>query len=313
VWFKNVQPFVLSEAVPYDPEALSAELACIPWVPCSGAAPETAGFVPPIGGEGAPLAYGAQGFMLFCLKIQKKVLAPAVVRERFEEKLAEIEEKQGRQLFKDEQRRLKEDLHATMLSQSFPMSTKIHAMIDTRTNHLYIDSTTARYVDKMVTLFKQVFPEQTISMHTLISPPAVMTHWLMTNAYPDSVSLADSCVLADGDERQGVVRFTRKDLCSKAVERLLTEGSQVVQLAVNWRGQLQCQIRKDFSFSGIKYSDAVRELAKDHLSETPEQRFASNFLLMAETVTAFVNSLLPAFEEKSAQATKRVEDIKEPA
>ncbi len=306
MWFKNIQPYLLSESVAYDPEAFSAELACQPWVPCSGAAPETAGFVPPIGGEGAPLAYGAQHMILFCLKVQKKMLSSAAVREQLELKLAEIEERQGRTLGKDEQRRLKEDLYGTMLGQAFPVSKKIYAMIDTRQNRLLVDTVAARYLDKLLGLLAQVFPEQSIAPYPLVSPPAVMTHWLTSNKYPDSITLADNCILADSDENQGMVRFTRKDLASSAVERLLNEGNQVVQLAVNWQGQLQCQIRQDFSFSSIKYADSIRETAKEYVSETPEERFATDFVLMSEAVTAFIDTLLPCFEDSGRVPSRRV-------
>jgi recombination associated protein RdgC len=300
MWFKNFNLFSLSGDVPYDPTALAEELSSYPFSPCSKVTPFSAGFVPPIGDEDGPLVHGADGYMLFCLKIQKKVLPTSVINEQHTEQVAALESSQGRKLYKDEKQRMKDELYYTLLSQAFVTSSRVYGYFDTKRNELVLSSTVAKDLEKLFLYFNKIFPEQAMAPHSLQSPSAVMTHWLRKQEYPNCFSLADNCVVCEGDERKGVVRFTRKDLATEALQKLLTEGSQVIQLGINWREQIQCQLRKDLTVTGVKFHDSVRDAAKDVLTETEEDRQATDFFMMAETVSRFLQDLLPEFLESSA-------------
>ena len=305
MWFKSAQIFSLSNDIPYDPTALAEELEAYPFAPCSKVTPFSAGFVPPIGEEGASLVHGVDGYMLFCLKVQKKVLPGAVLNEQHAEQVAELEASQGRKLYKDEKLRLKEELYYTLLSQAFVTSSRVYCYFDTKRRELILGSTVAKDLEKLFLYLNKVFPEQAMAPYPLVSPPAVMTSWLKEQRYPTCFSLADNCVVCEGDERQGVVRFTRKDLATEALQKLLAEGSQVMQLGINWREQMQCQLRQDLVISGIKFHDSVRESSKDVLTETEEDRQATDFYLMAETLSHFFKDLLAAFvDTSSAEAVK---------
>lgn len=303
MWFKNINVFSLSADIPYDPAALAEELSSYPFSPCSKVTPFSAGFVPPIGNEDAPLIHGADGYMLFCLKIQKKMLPASVLNEQHLTQVAELETNQGRKLYKDEKQRMKDELYYTLLSQAFVTSSRVYGYFDTKRNELVLSSTTAKDLEKLFLYFNKVFPEQAMAPYALQSPSAVMTHWLRQQQYPSCFSLADNCVVCEGDERKGVVRFTRKDLATEALHKLLSEGSQVIQLGINWREQVQCQLRQDLSITGVKFHDSVREAGKDVLTETEEDRLATDFFMMAETISRFLQELLPEFLEKNAVAS----------
>ncbi len=309
MWFKNIQLYTLGETLAYDPEAFAAELAAVPFVPCGRLVAESAGFVPPVGDADAPLVYGSQGMMVCCLKIQSKVLPPAVLNEQLAEQMKQRESTLGRKLFADEKKSMKEDLYQTLIGQAFSKSQRVYAIIDTKKQRLILDTTTSKTLDIFMSRLNRVLPDQKIQLPALISPPAIMTQWLHNKQLPAALALADACVLSDGDERQGIVRFSRKDLGSEAVQRLLNDGNQVTQLAISWRSQLLCQIRKDFAFTGVKFSDTVKDMARDSLSETPEARFAADFLLMAETIGQFLDDILPCFSEPSFAAATENETV----
>lgn len=302
MWFKTINFFSLVSPIPYDPVALAEELSAYPFSPCTRVTPFSAGFVPPIGDEEAPLVHGADGYLLFCLKTQKKILPASVLNEQHAQQVADLEASQGRKLYKDEKQRMKEELYYTLLSQAFVASNRIYGYFDTKRNELVLGSTVAKDLEKLFLYFNKIFPEQTMAPYSLQSPSAVMTRWLRQQQYPSCFSLADNCVVCEGDENKGVVRFTRKDLATQALQKLLAEGSQVIQLGVNWREQMQCQLKKDLTISGVKFHDSVREAAKDCLSETEADREATDFFLMAETISRFLQELLPEFLENNAVA-----------
>jgi recombination associated protein RdgC len=297
MWFKNLNLFSLSAPFSSDCVAFSEALSSYPFFPCTKVTPFSAGFIPPIGGEDAPLVHSAEGYFLFCLKIQKKVLPATVLNEQHAEQVANLEAVQGRKLYKDEKQRMKEELYYTLLSQAFVTSSRVYGYFDTNRSELIVSSTVTKDLEKLFLYFHKIFPEQKIAPYALQSPAAVMTHWLRKQQYPDCFSLADNCVVCEGDENKGVVRFTRKDLGTEALQKLLSEGSQVIQLGVNWREQIQCQLRQDLTIAAVKFHDSVRETAKDVLTETEEDRQATDFFLMAETVSRFIQELLPEFLE----------------
>lgn len=309
MWFKTINLFSLSSDLPYDPSALAEELSAYPFAPCTKVTPFSAGFVPPIGDENAPLVHGADGYMLFCLKIQKKVLPTSVLNEQHAEQVADLETTQGRKLYKDEKQRMKDELYYTLLSQAFVTSSRVYGYFDTQRNELVLGSTVAKDLEKLFLYFNKIFPEQAMAPYPLQSPSAVMTQWLRSQQYPSCFTLADNCVVCEGDDNKGVVRFSRKDLATEALQKLLAEGSQVIQLGINWREQVQCQLRKDLTVSGMKFHDSVREAAKDILSETEEDRQATDFFLMAETISRFLQELLPEFLEANAVAKQQPEAV----
>jgi recombination associated protein RdgC len=302
VWFKNINLFSLSADIPYDPVALSEALSSYPFSPCSKVTPFSAGFVPPIGDEASPLVHGADGYLLFCLKTQKKVLPASVLNEQHAQKVADLEAMQGRKLYKDEKQRMKEELYYTLLSQAFVTSSRVYGYFDTKRSELVLSSTVAKDLEKIFLYFHKIFPEQAMAPYPLQSPTAVMTNWLRKQRYPDCFSVADNCVVCEGDENKGVVRFTRKDLATEALQKLLLEGSQVIQLGINWREQIQCQLRQDLTITGVKFHDSVRDAGKDLLTETEEDRQATDFFLMAQTISRFLQELLPEFLEVNAIA-----------
>lgn len=308
MWFKTVNLFSLSSDLPYDPCALAEALSAYVFTPCSKVTPLSAGFIPPIGDDAAPLVHGADGYMLFCMKIQKKVLPTSVLNEQHAAQIASLESKQGRKLYKDEKQRMKEELYYTLLSQAFVTSSRLYGYFDTKQKQLVLGSTAAKDLEKLFLYFNKIFPGQAMTPYPLQSPSVIMTQWLRKQKYPSCFSLADNCVVCEGDENKGVVRFSRKDLATEALQKLLAEGSQVIQLGVNWREQIQCQLRRDLTIGSIKFHDSVRESSTDVVSETEEDRQAVDFFLMAETLSRFLRELLPEFLETHTVA-KQVAEV----
>lgn len=302
MWFKNIQIFHLDEAIPYEPEAFSEALSALTFQPCGKVTPQTQGFAAPVGGgEEAPLVYGSNGFMIFCLKIEEKILPAAALRERHLERVQEIEQAQGQKLYKNDKARLKDEIYHTMLAQAFTKSTKLYAYIDTRNNWLIVDSSSNKRIDLMLGALNQC-TDIKINNPERVSPSALMSRWLKKHRYPANLSILDHCVIQDTNDERGIARFSHKDLLGESVQTLLRDGSQVIQLGLNWADQLRFTLKEDFTITSVKYSDAVTDLAKDGLTETPEEHFAADFVIMAQTIGQFLTDLLPVFSEEKVAA-----------
>ena len=300
MWFKNAQIHPLQSNFPYQPEKLADLLQQQTFQPCGSVSPHSLGWIAPIGEDEAPLVHGSNGCLLFCLKIEEKLLPAGVVKEQHEAEVKAIETQQGKKLFRDEKQRLKEELYHSLLSKAFTRSQRIYAYIDTRSQQLIIDTSSDKRAEQFLKLFRHCASAIGITRHEITSPRSVMTQWLQSNRYPGGFSITEQCVLEEPKDRGGVARFQQSDLLGDGVKGCLEQGSQVISLGLNWRDQIRFNLKHDFTIASIKFLDIVQELARDGLSETNEDREAADFAIMSETLAQFFKDLLTHFVDQEA-------------
>ncbi len=308
MWFKNIQFFQFQSPMAYNPDKLDSELANSAFRPCPKSHPSSYGWVQPIGDSDQPLVYGQNGYMMIRLRIEEKVLPASVVREHLMAEIKQLESKSGRRIYKDEKERLKDDIYQTLLSKAFTKSSYVNGYIDTKKNWLIIDSASSKRLAHFISMLMKC-TGNSISAPELTSIPRVMTQWLTNNDYPNTLNLADACLLKEVDENGGTVRFKKQDLLSDKVQAFIKDGSIATQLAFEWCDQIHFTLKQDFSISSVKFLEAIKELARDGMSETAEERFASDFIIMAKTVSQFMDDLLPFFLEHSEDSAEAKEKI----
>jgi len=300
MWFKNAHIFQLETPITYDGDAFEQYLSRMIFQPCAKSLPLSYGWKAPLGDAGSPLVYANNNFMMFCMKLEEKLLPPAVVREQHIEKVKEMEAKFERKLYKDEKARIKDELYNTLLMQAFSKSNNLYAYIDTKSNYLIVDTSSAKRLEQFLSLYSKSVGEHPIYTPKTKSPAIMMTRWLKNQKYPAGISIMKNCVLQNTNDERSIARFTHTDLLSEPVQQLLEEGSQVVQLSLNWQEQILFTLKHDFSISNIKFLEGVKEIANDSYSETVEERFSADFIIMAETLQRFLNELMGIFAEKKA-------------
>lgn len=303
MWFKNLTLLQLSPRTGDHSEQLENELASASFKPCGKVTPQSTGWVPPLGDAGSPLVHVAYGhFMMICLKIQEKVLPTSVVREALSEKVHDMESTEGRKLFRKEKERMKDEVYYTLLSQAFTQSQRVYAYLDPASGWMVIDTASQKVIDCFMKKFTQSVKCYQAEFPEINSPPAVITQWLKKNRFPRHFEGNDSCVIEDFSDKKGVVRLKHKDLLADNVLSFLREGAHVTQLTLTWLEQIQFTLKHDFTLSGVKFLEAVQDLAKDGLTETPEERFAADFAIMSETLRKFIDDLTPHFLADLTQA-----------
>ena len=313
MWFKHCHVSEAKHDFTYQPEKLADALSHHAFSPCSAVVPVSSGFVPPLGNEDeAPLVYAQQGYMLFCLQVQEKILPPAVIKEQHQLKVAELEEKLGKPLSRSEKERIKDELTHTLLGKAFHKTSKTYAYLDVARQMLIVDTSSARRLELFYKVAHPILSQFQIMPFNLQSPSAVLTRWLGSGEYPDQLSILDKATLEDSEEQKGKVSLSRKDLFADSVQRLLEEGSRVTRLGLNWAEKLHFTLKEDFSISGLRFLEEVKDLARDGMAETAEARFAADFFIMAQTVGEFLDLILPEFidnETEESASEPVVEDL----
>lgn len=294
MWFKNMQIFQIEQPIKYDPAAFEDELKQLMFQPCAKSLPVSFGWVAPLGGEEAPLVHAANGHLIFCMHVEEKLLPPAVLREEHAERVREIEMRQDRKLYRDEKQRLKEELYHTLLTRAFSKHSKIYAYIDTKSGYLVLDTTTKSRVEQFLGLFTKCVTTYSIFTPEVQSPSVMMTNWLKNQRCPAGLTMAYNCALQNSDNELSTARFTHQDLLGDGVQKFLLQGAQVTQMTFVWRDQIQFTLKNNFSIGSLKFLDGVQDQRNDYNSETPEERFATDFTIMAETLHHFLTEFMPA-------------------
>lgn len=314
MWFKQIQFYQLKSKHHYDPEALSADFSVYAHTPCPPGTSMSVGWVPPIASaefQEAPLVLGANGYMIFCLKIEEKLLPATVVKEYLDEKIKALEAQSGRPVYKKEKQRLKEELSQQLLSQAFSKSKRVHAYFDTLRGHLVINSAQPKVIDMMLDLLRKSIQGLQLAKLDLVDLPTVLTGWLNQTHLPNDFTLEDNCVLRDPADQNRKVRCQRQDLAADGVQAFLKEGQQVQELRLSWKEQLLFTLRHDFTLAQVQYGEDVLALAGESDDESDLQAFLSNFSIMSETLAGFFPELLEQFVRNSKAQEEKQESLAE--
>ncbi|MDO8954904.1 MAG: recombination-associated protein RdgC [Gammaproteobacteria bacterium] len=312
MWFKNLQLFQFLEPFDLSAEELAEQLRHQAFEPCRGIDAVSMGWVPPTGNEEAPLVHAANGFMMLCLKVEEKIIPGTVVRQMVDEKVQEIEDKQGRKVRKKEKETLREDIYHNLITRAFTKSSLQYAYIDPKEGWLILNVGSHSKAEEFTGFLRKTIGSLKIQLPEVQSVSLLLTDWLKTNTYPADYVIADSCVIQDTKEA-GTIRCAKQNLLSGDIQSLLDEGREVIQLALSWTSQISFVIREDFSIKSLKFLEIVQDQAKDVYTETAEAKFDADFTIMTETIRHLVKSLMSIFGKTGGKAEAKQHEAQEMA
>ncbi len=183
MWFKNLRLFQLLKPFDLSYEDLEAQLGDYAFVPCASYEKSRLGWVSPLGdaapelGDSAgeeegdaeqgnekdgdtralpqPLTHIVGDFIMLCAQKQDKLLPASVVREATAERVADIEERQGRKIYRKEKREIQDDVYNSLLPRAFTRSTRTYAYIShARNNLLVVDAASPAKAEELVNLLR---------------------------------------------------------------------------------------------------------------------------------------------------------------
>lgn len=294
MWFRNLRLYHLPDTFALRPDALEPLLAGHAARPCGPFEPVVLGWVPLLGGEGAPLVHAADGALLVCAERQERLLPGAVVRQAVAAQVGEIERAEGRPVHRKERRDLQDRVVQELLPKAFVRASRSFVLIDPRLALLIVDSASPKRAEEVVGLLRDsVGSLRARPLTTTRAPASVMRRWLAGRP-PKQFALGDQCVLAEPVEGGGVVRVRGLDL--DAVQTHLEAGLVPQQVAVEWNERLGVVIGDDLALRRLRFLDLVRdEAAAVEDGGDAAVRFDADFAIMVAELRTFVPKLLGLF------------------
>ncbi|MAM71404.1 MAG: recombination-associated protein RdgC [Gammaproteobacteria bacterium] len=304
MWFKNLRLYCLVSPFDLSIEELEASLAEHSFTPCASYEKSRIGWVSPLG-DAAPiideedvtpmLTHVIGDYIMLCAQKQDRLLPASVVREATAERVAELEQRQARKIYRKEKREIQDDVFSALLPRAFPRSSKTFAYISRADNLLVVDSASAPRAEELINLLRDSLGSIPLAIpDSKRAPGAVMTHWLKNGKATDHFEIHDACELVNPLDATNVVRCKNQELDGDEIEAHLAAGKQVKQLNVRWNNQLNCNILDDLSIKQLQFEE-IKEEAESFDEESAAQKFDQEFSLMTLQLSAFFKSLFNAF------------------
>ena len=293
MWFRNLQVYRLGKSFDLTPDMLDTRMQSAAFGGCSRMEMLALGWVPPLGRHGQQLVHAANGYLMICLRKEEKIMPAGVVRQLLEDKVAEVEAAEGREIYRRERMRMKEEIIVDLLPRALTRISDLFAYIDTRNGLLVIDSPSPARAELLVSQLRSTlgrFPAT--PLQTRQAPASVMTRWLNGEPLPHDFDTGAECVLKHPDPEGGVVTCKHQDLGATEVRNHIRGGKQVVRLAIQWRERLSCVIQDDLSIKRLRFEDIVTDAEAGTEADDPVSRFDLDFSLLVLELAEFLPELV---------------------
>jgi recombination associated protein RdgC len=295
MWFKNLQLYRLGQAFDMDPEVFDERLQSDAFTGCNSMDMLTYGWAPPLGRHGRQLVHAANGYLMICARKEEKIIPAGVVRQLLEDRVTDIEAAEGREIYRREKMRLKEEIIVDLLPRALTRISNQFAYIDVRNRLLIVDSASPAKAETLIGQLRSTlgrFPATPVKTRQSLS--GLMTRWLGGEPLPRDFILGDECELKHPDPEGGIISCKKQDLEAGEVRNHINNGKQAVKLALHWKERLSCVLHEDLSIKRLRFEDIIREEESDTEADDPVSRFDLDFSLMVLELSAFIPQLLEA-------------------
>ncbi len=301
MWFKNIHVYRFKKPCELNAEALNAQLADQAFIPCGSQDLNRLGWTPPLGRHGSEFVHSTNGYLMFCLKRQDKLLPPAVVNEELEEKALAIEEGEARKLPRKERQSLKDEIIFSLLPKAFMRSTLQFVYIAPRDDLLIVNAASTKRAEGLLTELRETLGSlSVIPLTSKQQPIEVMTQWVASGMPAQGFELGDECELRANDDIRSVIRCKNQDLASSEITSHLKAGMHVSKLALSWQDRIEFMLDENLAIKRLRFSDVVQDKANEAETDDVATQFDVDFSIMSLELAEFLKALISVFGGLSA-------------
>ena len=237
------------------------------------------GFISPFGRGEDLLSHRIGDAIWLAVGGEDKILPGSVVNDLLAQKVAELEEREGRKLGGRARKRLKDDLLHELLPRAFVKSSRTDALLDLEHGFLAVDSSSRKSAEAVASEIRRAlgsFPA--IPPNAEVAPRSILTGWIAGEPMPDGLTLGEECELKDAMDGGAVVRAQNQELLSDEIAKHLEAGKQVTKLALNLDDHLSFVLGEDLVVRKLKFLegavDQLESTERDDLRAELDARFA---------------------------------------
>jgi len=303
MWFKNLKIYQFSQNFELSDELLDEQLTASVFSSCTKHQQSSYGWTSPLdilsNNTSQMMIHASRDYVLFCAREEQKLLPAAVINEQLQEKIADIEAKEGHKPGKKQRDQLKEELVFELLPRAFSRYYRNYAYIDRVNQLLIVDAASNNKAEQLTEFLRKTLGSLAIIPITPRTPVEfTLSSWLAENNFPDGLIAGQSCELKDPSEDGGIIRCSKHDLSSDEIKTHLTAGKVVTKLALTWQDKIEFILHDDLSIKRIRLTDTLIDQMDDDSDADAITRFDADFNLMALEFSQFIPALLALFTGK---------------
>lgn len=269
IWLKNITVFTLQSFPVDSTEQLEDALATHPFVPCGQLEREQHGFDKVFAQES--LVRKTNEVFWAEVKSEVKSVPGSLVKRMLNERIQEIENKDGRKVGKKEKKELKEIVFDELLAQALAKQSSTLVMIDPVKGYVLINSTSTKKVDLIVGLLINSIDGLDLTRLSFENPISKQMANLLLSDAEDFIFATDSNLLLKGPgSPAATVRFAKHSLQLPQVIAHITAGLQPASMEMMYNDRISFILSDPFSIRGLKYTDEVQDELPDTTSHADE-------------------------------------------
>ncbi|HHA2975899.1 TPA: recombination-associated protein RdgC [Stenotrophomonas maltophilia] len=260
------------------------------------------GFISPFGREETEkLFQGIGDWLWLTIGAQDKILPASVIADRLEEKLAAIEEAEGRRPGARERKRIKDDLIHELLPSAMVKSSRSDVFLDTVRGVAFVDTSSRKageYVMSDIRSLLGSFPA--MPMNAERAPRSILTGWVAGEPLPAGLSLGEECKLEDPIAGGAIGRFQHQELRCDEIDKHLDAGKQATQLALILEDSVSFVLGDDMVVRKLRFLDGALDKLDGSDEDGRRAEFDARFALQIGELGRVFDVIADAFHISSA-------------
>lgn len=295
--FKNIIAYTLTDnkSIPTEYEEWNKLLSENKFVPCEPTEKTRVGWLK----YDDNYFYWSDSFVLLTMKKEDKILPAEVIKSEVEERIENLEEKEGRKLKKTEKAAIKDDVINTLLPRAFSKYSTTSLVIDLQNKLIYVNTGSLNSAEDILALLRKnlgslpVVPLQfqkdlSIEMKDFLLGKAVLN---------DHFELLDEFEISDGE---GTINCKKTMYESEEIQNLLSTDKVVTKLALNYKENFSFLLTDGALIKRIKTDPLFKEeMEKEKdVNMDDKVKFDSDFILSVKTISNFIKLLKQQFDNE---------------
>lgn len=251
--------------------------------------------------------------IMFSVVIEKKDISKIDLELRKQKKVKENLKREGvdfKHVEKNEIKKMMGEVHQEVLDEmakTAPIKLKkVEGVLDFKTSHLIINSSSKSCIDKICEMLDKVFGGEItiVPAKPAVDLVSIMTKWMDQNVEsnpPSKFTLGVDCTLVQHGNKKTKVVCSNHDLHSNEISSHVTNyDKQVVKLSMFFEDKFSFDLDENFTFLKIKSQEGFVEKLDEAELDTQEQvRDATLSLTML-----FIREALSEFYEYFKKSNK---------
>lgn len=262
---KSLRVYRFSKPVDHDAmlEKLMQECSTFAFTPCTYGQKSRIGFQPFMGEN---FVHVVEGTIFLKIMSESRKVPAKNLRKELNRRIEVQEDQIARKLTRAEKNALKDTLEGELLEKAFPTESVSVVVIDPRYDMVLVGNATAKQSENCLALVRKTLGSLPIVPVSTNQPPqTLMTNWLREGA-PRPFILGEKLAFA-GMREASKARVQYDDLHNVVTEAHLNDGEVVTQLQLILVETCVFTLHEDFSFTGMRWDDMIRDQNMDEFDE----------------------------------------------